>query len=60
MTADTLKTITTEALDTLAKLLDAGHTDRLTAMLTAMARFHKYSWLCDPQHSQENVLSRTM
>jgi hypothetical protein len=45
MTADTLKTITTEALDTLANLLDAGHSDQLTAMLTAMARFHTYSWL---------------
>jgi hypothetical protein len=60
MTADTLKTITTEALDTLATLLDAGHSDQLTAMLTAMARFHAYSWLCDPQHSQENVSCRTM
>src|SRR5207342_2111760 len=44
MTADTLKKITTEALDTLANLLDAGHSDQLTAMLTAMARFHAYSW----------------
>jgi len=44
MTADTLKNITTEALDTLANLLDAGHSDQLTAMLTAMARFHTYSW----------------
>jgi antirestriction protein ArdC len=44
MTADTLKTITTEALDTLANLLAAGHSDQLTAMLTAMARFHAYSW----------------
>ena len=44
MTADTLKTVTTEALDTLANLLDAGHSDQLTAMLTAMARFHTYSW----------------
>ena len=46
MTADTLKNITTEALDTLATLLDAGHSNQLTTMLTAMARFHTYSWLC--------------
>jgi hypothetical protein len=46
MTADALKTITTDALDRLAALLDAGHSDELTALLTTMARFHKYSWRC--------------
>ena len=55
MTADALKKITTDALDKLAALLDEGHSDQLTALLTTMARFHKYSWLCDPQHSHENV-----
>ena len=44
MTADTLKKITTDALDTLAALLDEGHSDQLTALLKTMARFHKYSW----------------
>ena len=44
MNADTLKTLTTDALNTLATLLDAGHSDRLTALLTTMARFHRYSW----------------
>jgi hypothetical protein len=44
MTADTLKKITTDALDKLAALLDEGHSDQLTALLKAMARFHKYSW----------------
>jgi hypothetical protein len=44
MTADELKKITTGALDTLAALLDEGHSDQLTALLRAMARFHKYSW----------------
>ena len=37
MTADTLKKGTIEALDTLANLLDAGHSDQLTAMLTGTA-----------------------
>ena len=60
MTADALKKITTDALDTLAALLDEGHSDQLTALLKTMARFYRYSWLCDPQHSQENVFSRTM
>ena len=44
MTADALKKITTDALDTLATLLDEGHSDQLTALLKTMARFHKYSW----------------
>ena len=44
MKADELKTITTDALDQLAALLDAGHSDRLTALFKAMSRFHKYSW----------------
>jgi hypothetical protein len=44
MTADALKQITTDALNTLAALLDKGHSDQLTAWLKTMARFHKYSW----------------
>ncbi len=44
MTADALKKITTDALDTLAALLDEGHSDQLTALFKTMARFHKYSW----------------
>lgn len=44
MTADQLKTLTTDALDKLAGLLDEGHSDRLTALLKTMGRFHKYSW----------------
>jgi hypothetical protein len=44
MTADALKQITKDALDTLAALLDEGHSDELTALLKTMARFHKYSW----------------
>lgn len=44
MTADALKQITTDALDTLAALLDEGHSDELIALLKTMARFHKYSW----------------
>jgi hypothetical protein len=44
MTADALTQITSDALDTLAALLDEGHSDPLTALLKTMARFHKYSW----------------
>jgi antirestriction protein ArdC len=44
MTADALTTLTTDALDTLAALLDEGHSDQLTALLKTMARFHTYSW----------------
>jgi antirestriction protein ArdC len=44
MTADALKQITTDALDTLAHLLDQGHSEQLTALLKTMSRFHQYSW----------------
>ena len=44
MNADELKTVTTDALNKLVALLDAGHSDRLTALLKTMGRFHKYSW----------------
>ena len=42
MNADQLKTLTTDALDKLAALLDEGHSDRLTALLKTMGRFHRY------------------
>lgn len=60
MNADELKKLTTESLDHLSAALADGHSERLSAMLKAMAQFHRYSWLCDPQHSQLNVFSRTM
>src|SRR5262247_3570387 len=44
MTADELKTLTTTALDQLATALDCGHSHALAAMLTAMSRFHQYSF----------------
>jgi hypothetical protein len=44
MNADALKTLTTNALDKLATLLDEGHSERLTTLLKTMGRFHKYSW----------------
>jgi hypothetical protein len=44
MNADQLKKLTTDALDTLAALLDEGHSDRLTAFLKTMGRLHRYSW----------------
>ena len=44
MNADDLKKLTTDSLDRLAALLDAGQSDRLTAFLKAMGRFHHYSF----------------
>ena len=44
MTADHLKTLTTDALDRLATLLDEGHSEGLTALLKTMGRFHRYSF----------------
>lgn len=43
MNADHLKKLTTESLKQLASMLDEGHSDRLTSLLTTMARFHRYS-----------------
>ncbi len=43
MNADQLKKLTTDALDRLGSLLDAGQSDQLTALLKTMARFHRYS-----------------
>lgn len=44
MTADVLKQFTTDALNALARLLDQGHSESLTALLKTMSRFHRYSW----------------
>ncbi|HWB17383.1 MAG TPA: ArdC-like ssDNA-binding domain-containing protein [Vicinamibacterales bacterium] len=44
MNSDTLKQLTTDALDRLGVLLDAGQSDQLTALLKTMARFHRYSF----------------
>jgi hypothetical protein len=43
MNADELKKLTTTALDQLRTALAAGHSERLTALLKTMARFHRYS-----------------
>jgi len=43
MNADHLKKLTTDALDRLGALLDAGQSHELTALLRTMARFHRYS-----------------
>ena len=43
MNADDLKKLTTESLNELAALLEQGHSERLTALLKTMARFHRYS-----------------
>jgi hypothetical protein len=43
MNADDLKKLTTDSLDRLASLLEAGHSDELVTLLRTMARFHRYS-----------------
>jgi hypothetical protein len=44
MNADALSQLTADALDHLATLLDAGHSEQLTALLKTMGRFHRYSF----------------
>lgn len=67
MNADAVKTLTTDALNRLAALLDAGYSDRLTALLKTMARFHKRAPSLKPSNpggrgalrsDQEHVLPR--
>lgn len=43
MNADALKKLTTDSLNQLASMLDEGRSERLTSLLTTMARFHRYS-----------------
>jgi N-terminal domain of anti-restriction factor ArdC len=44
MNADDLKKLTTDSLNHLAALLDQGESERLTALLKTIARFHRYSF----------------
>jgi antirestriction protein ArdC len=44
MNPDALKQLTTDAVDRLGTLLDAGHSDQFATFLKAMARFHRYSF----------------
>jgi hypothetical protein len=52
MNADDLTKLTTDALDQRSTALEQGPSENLTALKTR-TRFHRYSWLCDPQHSQD-------
>jgi hypothetical protein len=44
MNGDDLKKLTSDSVKRLASLLDAGHSNQLTTVLRAMARFHRYSF----------------
>ncbi len=44
MNADELKKLTTESLDHLSTALAERHSERLSALLKAMAQFHRYSF----------------
>ena len=37
-----------QAVDVLVRQVEAGKSETLTAYMTAMARFHRYSFLCYP------------
>jgi len=51
---------TKEAVNHLVEALQSGRSEVLTQYLSAMARFHHYSFLCSQQHRKLNVTSRTM
>ena len=60
MKSEQIKEITERATEQLTTALNAGHSEALTNYLKAIGRFHRYSLLCIPQHSIENVNCRTM
>jgi len=49
-----------QAVDYLMQQLEQGHSEVLTAYLTAMGRFHTYSFLCCAQHKKLYVICWTM
>jgi len=60
MKSEQIKEITDRATEQLVAALNAGRSEPLTGYLKAIARFHRYSLLCLPQHRNENVNSWTM
>jgi len=54
------KQLTEQALDELIQALEAGKSEALKTYLSLRSRFHKYSWLCCPQHNQLYVHRRIM
>ena len=60
MNSHEIAELTTKAIEELAGALEAGLSEALTQYLAAMARFHKYSLLCVPQHNKLYVCCRTM
>ncbi|PYU30030.1 MAG: hypothetical protein DMG31_15225 [Acidobacteria bacterium] len=60
MKVEQAKQIASKAIEQLSQALERGHSETLREYLAAMARFHRYSLLCVPQHRNENVNSWTM
>jgi len=46
MKIEQAKEIATKAIEELSHALEAGHSEKLREYLGAMARFHRYSFLC--------------
>jgi hypothetical protein len=60
MKSEQIKEITDRAADQLAAALQVCRSEALAAYLKAIGRFYRYSFLCLPQHRNENVNRRTM
>ena len=58
--ATTTKELIESSIGVLIEALEAGRSEVLTAYLSAMAKFHYYSFLCCQQHRKLNVNDRTM
>jgi hypothetical protein len=46
MKVEQAKQIASKAIEQLSQALERGHSERLREYLAAMARFHRYSFLC--------------
>jgi hypothetical protein len=60
MTTEQAKSLSESAISKLVEALERGQSEALKLYLSVMSRFHRYSWLCCPQHSHDYVHCRTM
>jgi hypothetical protein len=54
MTTEQAKSLSESAISKLVEALERGQSEALKLYLSVMSRFHRYSWLCCPQHSGEH------
>ncbi len=53
MKSEQIREITDKATEQLVAALNTGRSEALTGYLKAIGRFHRYSFLCAPQHRKD-------